>query len=327
MTYEELENYLQYSSKEDQTYLPNEIFNELKVIKNPQHRAFAYSYIYLNNYIWRYAKYGQIPYSKLTQSSLYEILGKKGNKALNYLTKKDGLLEEIKWLETVKDFPIIHEYKKEDDDLQFTFVSEWKEDVELWNQVKPPNKFTVKRPIRSYHRNILDPEWSEDYEENGYEDGTYFEIENTHQVPFEVFIYCMTNQNVGVKGFYLYSYLHSKTQLYGSYDVTMIGLSEQLAIPESTIEAWLDTIRKFNMLEVIHNQEHFILGLKKGERFANTYKTNTYKLFSNKPIEYKKMGVLPRSIYLDKLKKEQEKKEKEELEKYGITISPDQLPF
>lgn len=327
MQYEELKDQFKFNEAETQTYLPNEIFNELKVIKNPQHRAFAYTYIYLTTYLWRYAKYGSIPYANLTQDKLKQILGRKGDERLNYLIKKNGVLEEMKWLETTNDFPIISEYRKEDDYLEFTYLSEWK-DTDMWENVKPPNRFTVKRPIRGYNRFPNDLELQEDYE-NGDQDGTFEHIENTHQIPLEVFMYCMSKKEVGIKGFYMYAYLFSKDKMFGGngYDVTLVNLSKQLGIPEKTVDRYLDIVRKFNMVVGLHNQDYFAIGMKKEQRKANTYITNNIELFENKPIQYAKIKIMAKQEYLKILDDEKKKMEAEELEKYGVIVTKEQLPF
>lgn len=327
MTYEELKEYLQFNEAETQTFLPNEIFDELKIINNIQHRAFAYTYIYLTTYLWRYAKYSAISYTNSTQDKLKEILGRKGDERLNYIIKKNGVLEKLKWLETTNDFPIISEYHQEDNELEFTFISGWK-DMDIWEEVKAPNKFTVKRPIRGFNRYPNDPEMQEEYND-GYEDGTFEYINNTHQIPFEVFMYCMSKKEVGIKGFYMYAYLFSKDKMHGGkgYDVTLINLSSQLAIPEKTIDRYLDIVRKFNMVVGLHNQDFFAVGMKKEQRKANTYITNGYELFTDKPIQYAKIKIIAKQEYLKKMKEEKKKREAEELEKYGVIITEDQLPF
>lgn len=324
LTYEEIKNYLKYHGKESNIYLPNDIFEELKVIENVQHRAFAYSYIYLTTWIWRNGKYGEVKPSELSQSNIMNLLGKKGNTRLRYITAKGGLLEEIKYLETSKDYPLYSSLTEEG--LEFTYLSNYSNDSEVYEYLRPPSNFEAKRPIRGHHRNILDPEWKTEYE-NGYEDGTFFEIENTFEVPFEVFMYCMSNKNIGEKGFYIYSFLKMKNQMFNGYDVPMKGLAEQLKMPEKTAFTWLKTVRQYNMVQGIHNQDAFVVGLPKEQRKSNTYITNDIEHFTNKPIEYAKMTVVKRSVYLEKVKKEQEKREQEDIKKYGVTITLDQLPF
>ncbi|WEZ10161.1 hypothetical protein P5663_10130 [Priestia flexa] len=337
MNYEQLKEYLISNDAETQTFLPNEIFEELKIIENVQHRAFAYAYIYLNTYLWRYAKYGDIPYKDLTQEKIKEILGRKGDNRLNYLIKKDGLLEQMKWLETTNDFPTITEWKEEYKHtlengkdryigyLEFTMLSDWIGNP-FWEDIKPPNKFTVKKPIRCTYRYPNDQDMIEEYDD-GYEDGTFHFVDNTHRVPIEVFIYCMSKKEVGIKGFYMYSYLFAKNQCFGAYDRTLVALSQDLAIPEKTIDRYLDIVKKFNMVKALHNQKFFVVGMKKEDRKANTYITQNIDAFTDTPIDYKKIEIKPRQEYLEELKQEEEKLKKEEFAKRGQDIPLEQLPF
>lgn len=338
LNFKDLRNYLNFSDKQENIFLPNEIFEELKQIKNIQHRAFAYSYIYLVTWLWRYSKYGDLEYSQLSQKKIKEILGRKSDERINYLIKKGGVLEQMKWIESVKDFPISNQWEGEkyyiesldkeiwDINVELAFVSEMKgEDV--WKYVKPPARFTVKMPVRAYTRHPMDSELIEDYDK-GYCDGTFEFIENTHSVPFQVFLYSMTNRYVGTKGFYIYSYLYLKNNLFREgYDVTVPNLASQLKIAQSTLQEWLNVLRQYCMVEARHNQTHFVVGMRKEERKASTYITNDFASFTTRPVKYNKMPVMKRSHYFALLKKEQEEIIRKEKEKRGIDIPLDQLPF
>ncbi|GAB1782019.1 hypothetical protein [Priestia aryabhattai] len=338
LNYEKLCKYLKFHDKQYNIFLPNEIFEDLKQIKNVQHRAFAYSYIYLITWLWRYSKYGDLEYSQLSQKKIKETLGRKSDERINYLIKKDGVLEQMKWIESVKDFPIFNQSEGEkyyierldkeiwNINVELTFVSEMKgEDV--WKYVRPPARFTAKKPVRAYTRYPNDPEMEEDYN-SGYCDGTFESIENTHSVPFQVFLYSMTNRNVGTKGFYIYSYLYFKNKLFrDGYDVTVPNLATQLKVAQSTVQEWLDIVRRYCMVEVKHNQTHFVVGMRKEDRKASTYITNNFTSFTTKPVKYNKMPVMKRSQYFALLKEQQEEIDRKQKEKRGIDIPLDQLPF
>ncbi|WP_427124721.1 hypothetical protein ACQCPP_12405 [Priestia megaterium] len=343
MTYNEIERVLQINGNESHIYLPNDIFEELKVIENVQHRAFAYSYIYLITWLWRNAKYGSLEYEDMTQNKFMKILGKKGNTRLRYITSKKGILEEIKYLETQKDFPLYARYDSHQvfsvendenicrelgDGMWFNYMSEYDDVPEVFEYNRPPANYEVKKPIRGYHRNILDPEWTEEYEQGGYEDGTFFQYENTHEIPIEVFMYCMSKKEVGEKGFYIYAFLKSRGQLFNDvYDTPMKKLSKDLGMPDKTTQTWLKITRQYNMIQGLHNQDAFVVGLPKEKRKANSYIINEYKLFSDKPIEYTKMKVMKRNVYLEKTKQEKKMQEENDKKMRGERIPLDQLPY
>lgn len=92
MKYEEIKKLVQfneYNGYESKLYMPNEIFADLKAnIKNTPHIAFAYSYIYLVTWMYRYTKHivGQ---EVISNSTIKEILGYSAvTRTINYLIKK-----------------------------------------------------------------------------------------------------------------------------------------------------------------------------------------------------------------------------------------------
>jgi len=124
MTYAEMEQLLQFNEHESKIFMPNEIFGDLqKNIDNPSHIAFAYSYIYFVTWAYRYAKYGTVN-ELIDQKFIKKILGYNPTyKNLDYLIKKDGILEQIGYIRTEKDFPIAYSYD-EIDGLQFQYIDD-----------------------------------------------------------------------------------------------------------------------------------------------------------------------------------------------------------
>src|SRR5437763_8036906 len=95
-----------FTPKEKRIFMPNEIFDDFKSgFDSGVHKAFAYSYYYVVNYLYRYTKYsfGE----RFTQPEIMEFLGySASNKKLNYITKKDGLLDQIGYTKTTTDYPV-----------------------------------------------------------------------------------------------------------------------------------------------------------------------------------------------------------------------------
>src|SRR5690606_36182906 len=101
-----------------------------------------------------------------------------------------------------------------------------------------PSNFRSKYPVRAFNRYIFDPDMKEDYEQ-GYEDGTFFEVDNTHLIPFESFLFCMSNKELGCIGFYLYSFLKSKNQLFKSgYDIPLEELESVTGVKGRTLDKY-----------------------------------------------------------------------------------------
>lgn len=319
--------YFQFNKKEDKIFIPNEIFDDFKELGKSQ-VPFAFSYYYLNNWLYRYAKYGAGLEELLTQDKMKEILGySPSNKRLNKLIKKNGLLEQMKWLETTNEIPITWEFAKNSldvsDYLEFGYY-EYDPEIAEYTTVFP-NNYKIKKPIRAFTRYVHeeDEELQEEYAD-GYQDGTFYEIEKTTLIPFEVFVFCMEKEDLGCTAFYLWSYLKMYNQIFsGGYDIPLEKLAKDLRFSKQTTIDYLKLLQKYGMIEVIHNQEAFVVGLRKKDRKANTYVTCEPDCFSETGDEkVRKMPVMSRKVYLEKLKKEEEEKNKKKAD-----IELDFLPY
>lgn len=317
MKYEELENYLQYDENESKVFMPNEIFEDLQNnMKNGTHIAFAYSFYYLISWLYRYTKY---LYTVENIKDIKSILGYNPNaKTVDYIIKKNGILDIMGYTSTKRDFPIIWHFKDDIydfEELSFTMFSEDKELLPTDFLNKVTNRFVIKEPIKAFYRT------KEDYEE-GHENGTFFEVENTHLIPFEVFMYCMTNENLGCTGFYLYSYIKMQNQRYkGAYDCPMLTLAENTGLANRTMKDYLSQLRQYKLVEGIHNQEFFCTALDKGKRKANSYIANDWIKFSGKPIPYEKIKVMEAKEYFQMLE-DKRKEEEGETESFPLDILP-----
>lgn len=296
MTYAEMKQLLKFNDYESKIFMPNEIFGDLqKNIDNPSHIAFAYSYIYFITWLYRYAKYGMIN-ELIDQKFIKKILGYNENyKKLDYLIKQNGILEQMDYIRTEKDFPISYCYD-EIDGLQFQYIDDFKEFRAYIKMLNVPKNYRIKFPTRAFYRN---KESEEDY----YEDGTFFYVDRTHLVPFEVFIFCMTNEDLGCTGLYLYAFLRCMNQIYGGYRIPLETLEKKTAIKGRTLDKYLDSLKKYNMIHC--KVEDFVVGLGKGEKMPNTYFTNEPTNFTNIAKQYQKRKVMSVYTYYKQLEEKQ----------------------
>lgn len=297
MTYAEMRQLLQFNDEyESKIFMPNEIFSDLREnIENPSHIAFAYSYIYFITWLYRYAKYGIIN-ELIDQKFIKKILGYNPTyKKIDYLIKQNGILEQMGYIRTEKDFPIAYSYD-EIDGLQFQYIDDFKEYTEYIKALNVPKNFKIKFPVKAFYRN-------EESEEDYYEDGTFFYVDRTHLVPFEVFLFCMTNGDLGCTGFYLYAFLRCMNQIYGGYRISLETLEEKTAIKGRTLDKYLDSLKKYNMIHC--KVEDFVVGLGKGEKIPNTYFTNEPTNFTNIAKQYQKRKVMSVYTYYKQLEEKQ----------------------
>lgn len=298
MRSEEIIELLQFSSEhENSLFMPNEIFEELKSnIDNSPHITFTYSYIYFIHWQYRYIKH-MSKEGLIDNSKIKEILGyNPDTKGLDYITKKNGLTDKLKYTETVKNIPISWEINNYEG-IHFTLLSDYEEILNHWNL---PRKYSIKYPVRAFKRFPHNEDMQREYNE-GYEDGIYYDITNSHKITFDIFIYCMSNSEIGATGFYLYSFIKRKNDYYNSgWDISIDRMPEETGLSARTVSRYIDILRKYKMITVEHNQEYFCLALEGKERKANTYIVNDYDSFTYKPIDYEKMKVITTKEYYKK---------------------------
>lgn len=313
MSKRNLENELNFSEKESKVFMPNEIFEDLQdSIKKSSHISFGYSYIYLCTWLYRYIKYYNV--KMFNGEDIKNILGySKNNKTMNYIMKKDGLLEKMEYLKSTKNFPIGWEYENED--LSFIMFDEYLDLKDVFLSL--PKRYFIKKPLKGFFRYVTEGDIL--YETIG----TFFEVDNTHNIPFEVFLFCMNNSEIGCTGFYLYSFLKYKCDLFKSgYDISLVNLSKQIKISERSLDKYLSLLKSYRMIDFYHNQDYFAVGMLKEDKKANTYIVREFDFFSDEKIPFEKIQIISKSDYLSLVEKRNEKKEVEK-----IYFNKENLPF
>ncbi|TXK75440.1 hypothetical protein [Paenibacillus sp. N3.4] len=271
-----------YTNKETTLYMPNEIFDDLlssENLEDSSHIAFAYSYVYLCTWLYRYCKYYY--YEKMTQDKIKQILGyAKTNKTLDYMIKKDGVLETLGYLETTTDFPIL--LSIDDGFLDFYTNEQNKADCPI--RLDNYKNFKVKLPIKAFHR-------TQESVEERVLDGTYYDVYKTHLIPFEVFMYCMSYAEINTVGFYLYAFLKHKNDLFtNGVDISLQRIMEETGIKATTLDTYLTKLKEHNMIDCI--VQPYVLNLPQHLWQANTYKTEPYVLFGKKSVSITKRKVM-----------------------------------
>lgn len=177
--------------------MPNEIFSDMKEwlvlddLKSIQHQEFVYSYYWLLAYLWRFAVHSE---HKITQSDIKRMLNyNPKNSRLDYIMKRDGLMDSKSYTKTTIDYPVSWSQKGKDD-VQFTMLHHLdKEYREYVSKFIARNNF-VKNPLKHTGEDVD-------------EEGVFWNISNTHSMSGEMFKICMSNTDLGCAGFYLYGVL------------------------------------------------------------------------------------------------------------------------
>ena len=315
MTNEEIYKNLNFNSKyEARVYMPNEIFDNLIILKGQtsKHIAFAYTYYYFITWLYRYAKYEKFVINK---QQLLSFLGYNGNTGrLDYIIKKNGVLDNLGLTITTTNYPVYASYETDVSELNFTLLED--NDIESQKHYKKrhSSKYTIKYPVLAFERpQLLKSDKEESNLEAEYEivEGTFYDISNTHLVDFRVFLFCMSKKDLGCTAFYIWSYLQMKKQIFNKYDAVLQRIADETYLSEKTVERYHNAMRGYNMIEVIHNQKYFSLALE--NRKANSHITNTFEYFKKEKVEYKKMEVVSveKHLKLEENKKHNKKRQKE----------------
>lgn len=306
--------------------MPNELFTQLMQMKEddelkPVHIGFTYSYIYLQTYMYRYSTYSQcVP----SVEEIKELFGfNAAEQRINYIIKKNGLLEQKDILTTTTAFPVISEM--EDDDFgnrvpkittiqefckeyQHQTVDEWREEVGI------NRRATCKYPVFGFER---------DYED-GCIEGTFFDISDTTLIDMDTFLFCMNHEDLGANGFYVYAYLLDRSNKFDDdFNATYKRISQETGIGLNSITNIMNALRSHNLITTVHNVEYFCLSVPQKDMKASTHKVNTSADFSADKIEYDKLKFISPKWYEIRTGK----KLKDTFTHDGIEIDFSDLPF
>jgi hypothetical protein len=282
----------------NKVFMPNELFenlnealhdeegNRIKEFKTSTHIAYAYSYTYLAHYMYRYCKYyymkDRYTEVEIDEKMIKKIMGFPAKAdAYTYLTKdKGGILKDLGYIRKVSDKPYHYEIN-EWNDPEFEYESELELPVSVTGGSTRNRK--INYPVKAFHR-------TPESEEDCYKDGTYYEKDNTHQVNFDVFMYCMAAPELGVEGFYLYAlcvYLNNKFFRNG-FNCTHDNFARLSGMSIKEVKAQLKKLEERNMIDCDHKPFCYDKPVDKKTK-ANTYWICGIDAFANDESEFRKI--------------------------------------
>lgn len=305
----EMNYLLDVSEKQHYVFMPNEIFSDLReafekeefIGRTSTHIAYAYAYYYLANYQWRYARYRAYNEetgmeTQINEGIIKQILGFPAkSEQYTYLTKnKTGLLQSIGYIRKVTDKPSRYWYDNNGahKEVNFIYESEYS-DESLYGNNK---NWKVAMPVKGFWRD-------EESELENLENGTFFEIWNTHMIDIDIFIYCMTNRELGVEGFYLYCFLkYMNDKFKDGYDCSNIKMSQLTGLSIDEVKSQLKNLEYYNMITNDH-KPYCLNKPKDNQTFANTYTVKEYSDFAKNLIQ---CNVIPKQKKISAEKYEKE---------------------
>jgi predicted transcriptional regulator len=301
-TEKKLEQLLSIGESEEYLFMPNEIFEDLLKIeviqknRSAAHRAYAYAYVFLTYYLWRFAKYGGM--DDYPEDLLKKILNRSPiDKKINYITKSKGELEELGYIRKVRDFPISYTYFDSYEEARgsLSYVPNGKKEVEFimyseyeWAENRKNKR--INYPVKGMEDRVIliqDGELAIN--------GVFYDIEKTHKVTIQSLIYCLTREELGVEAFYLYSYIQMMTQIHKhGWHCPKASLIERTGLTEHSIKKHLRALEEYNMIKVTH--QDFVVNLDPSKQMpANSYKALDHSEFIPKHAPKNKIDV--RKVY------------------------------
>lgn len=237
-------DYVDYSEKDYRVFLPNEMFDDLNMFPmtefNFRHKACAYSFYYLTNYLYRNCKFSTIePLRLLNSLTLLEKLYCL-RKNYNFIIKKnDGVLDLLGYTQSENDYPI--EFIISEGELEsFRMFSDVEAHVKRSMSVPP--HFVVKKPLKAFKRS----------ESSTSLDGTFFEYANTHPIDFPIFARCMALGRYGIEAFYLYGFLlafegliNKKDKMFRSYLIIVLESNHK------KINQLLSLLERLSLIKIV----------------------------------------------------------------------------
>ncbi len=255
----------QHKKKQQESiFMPNEIFEDLqKHISKPTHIAFAYSYIYLLNYLYKFSKYIGEDNKLMNKTRIKEQLKvSPNNETYNYLIKKNGLLDKLHYTRITTDVPILTIYDDLQKELTFHYYSDLEPEDKRRFQKDVCVKSEIPIPIRAFFR-------CKEAENDFYYNGTFYDVENTHQIDKKIFDKVINK--LTFKEFYLYGFLKYKTDKFKNYDASFKRLEEETMMSKTSLKKHLKNLEEEKIIQIVH--QPFVLGLPLEKRRTNSYKT------------------------------------------------------
>lgn len=312
--YEARVEYNEEFDKHGKVFMPNNIFSkfsdkeifvtrkknrttgewEMKNYKTP-HVAEAYSYLYLNTWLYRNAKYGAMDGQFTTVGGLKELIGYSAdNKTLNYIISKDGILDGLGLTKTLKFKEAPLTYTMEEGFVDFSLYSQYEgtDGIDLNFGSK-----TFKYPV--FALEDVDGEYGYGTFNGGLDGGN---IANTTHVDFEVFKKCMTNTNLGCTAFYIYSYLKSRCDMNnGVIEVGLDKITERTGVGRGARDKALKFLKAHGLITCL--PASFYIGAGKGDG-ASVYYVNEANEYTAEEQEFTTRKLFPKEALEDKEEKQ-----------------------
>lgn len=236
--------------------IPNDIFRTLsKNIKNKsgntniKQTSFAYAYIICVSFLYKYAQFVDINNKTYIQNTdLKQILGySKTTKSVDYIIKKDGVLEKIGLLKTVKDYPVSVMYGDEYSNFKIReFIT-----LSMMDKSHPTYKI-IKNIVKNKNYEVKEPVFMFEYNGGA---GSLYDYSNTHRVTIKEFIKLICDEKLDNIDLMLYFFFKSKCynlNKKNTKSIPLLQITSDIGIGKESFYHHLKIIKDKGMLAVNH---------------------------------------------------------------------------
>lgn len=249
--HEHLESILFLYGEKSYVQIPNGLYLDLvENIESTQQVAFAYSYLVLSAFLYKYSHYVDYDNKTYIQNKDFkQILGYGANtKSIDCILRKGSILDEIGLTALTNDYPVSSYYLDEKinkvNAIEFTMRQEIKDIENITNDI-------IKDIVKNKNYKIKKPLFLFQYKDDI---GTLYDYDRTHRIELKEFMEIIYNRDLGTIGLYLYAYIKSKCFGWKNNrkDIRLHTIMHESGMCKNTLYDYLDKLKQKQYIEVEH---------------------------------------------------------------------------
>lgn len=236
----EKEPYVQIPSK-----LISEVTRAVRVNDSESYAHYAFSFLVLNSFLYKYANYINISNKTyINMSDMKEILKYNAkNQKLDIVTRKDtGILEQEGFVETTTDIPISYELT---DDIDSVYKD--RKIIRTSDVDDSLRNYLYSDILRTPNYCTYIPTFMMDSEKGK---GALNDYKGTFRLNYSEFEYFMFNDDFTLRDFFIYCYIKSSTKKNRVAKVTYDTYKRQTGMSKSTVRKIVNKLEDEKVINI-----------------------------------------------------------------------------